>query len=120
MRPPSPARSNEQEPITFTPVECYFPPGVNYKTFEYKWKGEAKNPWVKVQDAELSRRIQEMTRNMYLAMDGEGTRQRCGHRHTHTTHIQHTKDTTHAHTRTNTTHADCKQQIRQTQYVSSE
>ena len=54
------------------PVECTFPPGINYKTFEYKWKGEAKNPWVKVDDTEISKRIQEMTKNMYLAMDGEG------------------------------------------------
>lgn len=47
---------------------------MNYKTFEYKWKGEAKNPWVKVEDVELSNRIREMTKNMYLAMDGEGRR----------------------------------------------
>jgi D-alanine-D-alanine ligase len=62
----------EQEPLAFLPVECVFEPGgPTFKTFEYKWKG-ARNPWVPVRDAELARRIQELSRLMFLAvMNGE-------------------------------------------------
>ncbi len=52
-------------------MECVFEPGLNFKTFEYKWKG-VQNPWVQVADAALAAQLQHITRQMFLAMNGEG------------------------------------------------
>jgi len=61
---------NEKDPLTFKPVECLFD-SINFKTFEYKWNG-AKNPWITVDDETLSKKLQEITKEMFLAMGGEG------------------------------------------------
>ncbi len=46
--------SNEQDPIAFQPVECDFSgAGVNFKTFDFKWGGNIKNPWKTVEDPQL-------------------------------------------------------------------
>jgi D-alanine-D-alanine ligase len=59
------------DPITFKPVECVFE-GLNYKTFEMKWKG-SKNPWVVVDDKELAKRLQEISKEMFIALGLDGT-----------------------------------------------
>jgi len=53
-------------------VECMFrDEKVNFKTFDYKWKG-GKNPWKLVEDKALSARLQELTASLYVAIGGQG------------------------------------------------
>lgn len=58
------------DPITFKPVECTFD-DINFKTFEMKWKG-TKNPWVAVEDKQLARKLQEISKEMYTALGLDG------------------------------------------------
>jgi len=62
---------DEHNPLVFKPVECLFDTKVNFKTFDYKWKG-SKNPWKLVEDPTLIERLQYMTKELFLAMGGEG------------------------------------------------
>jgi D-alanine-D-alanine ligase len=62
---------SDQDPILFHPVECVWEPHLNFKTFAYKWSG-AKNPWKKVEDAALAERLEQMTKQLYIAMHGQG------------------------------------------------
>jgi D-alanine-D-alanine ligase len=63
---------NPQDPIAFRPVECVFDEHLNFKTFDYKWKGEAKNPWIPVKDEELGNKLKEISKQMYLAIGCDG------------------------------------------------
>jgi len=57
-------------PFVYPPAELIFPPGEDFLHSRVKWK-----EWVylkPVEDKALSLRLMEMTRDMYLAMDGVG------------------------------------------------
>jgi D-alanine-D-alanine ligase len=57
-------------PFVYPPAELIFPPGENFLHSRVKWK-----EWVylkPVKDQALSLRLMDMTRRMYLAMDGVG------------------------------------------------
>ena len=57
-------------PFVYPPAELIFPPGENFLHSHVKWK-----EWVylkPVEDKALSTRLMEMSRRMYVAMDGVG------------------------------------------------
>lgn len=68
---------NEKEPIVYPPVECIFPPGLNFKTFDFKWKpfqGQT-NPWIPCGShvpAEKISEMQQMTTSLFIALGGNG------------------------------------------------
>ncbi len=48
------------------------PPELGYKTFSYKWHGLTRNPWAPCRDDLLAKRLEDMTRAVYLHLDGTG------------------------------------------------
>lgn len=63
--------NNDQDPYSYRPVECVFDDTLNFKTFDYKWKG-TRNPWVSVQDDALAKRLTDMTKALYVAAKASG------------------------------------------------
>lgn len=60
------------EPLTFTPVECQFPPGETFKHFDLKWVGYEGMHWVSVKDEKLDRQLREMAKLMFKGHNGTG------------------------------------------------
>jgi len=62
---------NVQDPISYTPVMCTFPNDCNWKTFQFKWQA-SQNPWTMVTDTALVKELQDISKQMYVAMQVEG------------------------------------------------
>jgi D-alanine-D-alanine ligase len=60
------------EPIVYPPAELVFPPGEEFWHTDVKWNYDVPFDFKKVTDPELIKRLQEITKRMYLAMDGNG------------------------------------------------
>jgi len=59
-----------RDPFVYPPAELTFPEGENFLHSQVKWK---ENVYLKqVEDRDLSSRLKDMTRKLYLAMNGVG------------------------------------------------
>ena len=63
---------DERAPISYRPIEHRFESGVSFKTFDYKWKSDFAHARLPVMEADLARRLQEMTGEVFLALGGDG------------------------------------------------
>ncbi|MEZ4832731.1 MAG: hypothetical protein R2873_12165 [Caldilineaceae bacterium] len=59
-------------PFAYQPVEFHFPPGETFKHFEMKWIDFRNMSGVAVTDPDISRRLQEMTRRLFVGLKGTG------------------------------------------------
>lgn len=59
-------------PYVYPPAETIFPPGESFKHEIIKWQDIPDMRIVRVEDEALARRLQEMTRSMYLGLNGIG------------------------------------------------
>jgi len=57
-------------PITFTPVECRFPPGETFKHFDLKWTGYEGIQWVPIDDPELAKKLKDMAARVFVGLKG--------------------------------------------------
>jgi D-alanine-D-alanine ligase len=59
-------------PFSYPPVEFLFPPGESFKHEQLKWVTFESMECVPVSDPDLAARLQEMTRRMFVGMNGSG------------------------------------------------
>jgi len=59
-------------PFVYPPTELVFPPGEEFWHTDIKWDYEVPFDFKQVTDPELVKRLQDMGKRMYLAMDGVG------------------------------------------------
>ena len=59
-------------PVVYPPVEFLFPEGESFKHEQLKWVTFDRMECVPVSDPDLAARLQEMTRRMFLGMNGSG------------------------------------------------
>lgn len=57
-------------PFVFTPVECHFPEGETFKHFELKWCDYKGIQWAAVQEPDLSERLMEASKRIFVALGG--------------------------------------------------
>ncbi|MBI5610746.1 MAG: hypothetical protein HY902_17850 [Deltaproteobacteria bacterium] len=62
----------DEVPLTFTPVEFCFPPGETFKHFDLKWVEFDQMATRPVDDAELGRRLRDLSARMFAALGGVG------------------------------------------------
>ncbi len=60
------------QPVVFQPLEFLFPAGESFKHFDLKWVDYRGVASVLCQDAVLSARLQEATRRLFSALNGNG------------------------------------------------
>jgi D-alanine-D-alanine ligase len=60
------------KPITFHPIEFKFPSGEKFKHFDMKWKEYDQMSVCPVSDADIDRRLRELTKRQFLSMNGNG------------------------------------------------
>ncbi|MEZ4636515.1 MAG: SET domain-containing protein-lysine N-methyltransferase [Caldilineaceae bacterium] len=65
--------SDPMNPFAYQPVEFHFPPGETFKHFEMKWIDFRNMSGVAVTDPDISRRLQEMTRRLFVGLKGRAT-----------------------------------------------
>jgi D-alanine-D-alanine ligase len=58
--------------LAYRPIEHRFEAGVTFKTFDYKWRSDFAHHRVPVEDEALAQRLQEMTAEVFLALQGTG------------------------------------------------
>ena len=58
------------QPHVFTPVACVFPAGETFKHFDLKWQSFEGLVWRPCTDALLAERLQELTRRMFVGLQG--------------------------------------------------
>jgi D-alanine-D-alanine ligase-like ATP-grasp enzyme len=63
---------NELEPFAYQPVEFCFPRGESFKHFDLKWKDYEAMTCIQCNDAELSQRLKEMSRKLFIGLNGAG------------------------------------------------
>jgi len=63
---------NELEPYAYRPVEFRFPEGESFKHFDLKWKDYAAMTCVQCDDEELNERLKDMSRKLFLGLNGVG------------------------------------------------
>ncbi|KAG2422416.1 hypothetical protein HXX76_016061 [Chlamydomonas incerta] len=57
-------------PVAYTPVECAFGPGEDFKHFDIKWTDYGSMSWRPCTDPELSERLKAAARDTFLATRG--------------------------------------------------
>lgn len=65
--PDEPAR-----PLVLQPLEVLLPPGESFKHFHLKWVDYDTTTWAPSNDEGTARRIEDMTRAMFLGLSGDG------------------------------------------------
>ena len=63
---------DELEPLAYQPVEFLFPKGESFKHFDLKWKDYQAMTCVQCDDAELSQRLKEISRKLFIGLNGAG------------------------------------------------
>jgi D-alanine-D-alanine ligase len=61
-----------QNPIAYTPIEFCFPEGETFKHFDMKWVNCHDMMGVPVSDPDISRRLQELTKRLFVGLGGTG------------------------------------------------
>ncbi|KAG2426153.1 hypothetical protein HXX76_013134 [Chlamydomonas incerta] len=56
--------------VAYTPVECAFGPGEDFKHFDLKWTDYESLSWFPCADPELAERLKEAARNTFIATRG--------------------------------------------------
>src|SRR5574339_793727 len=70
---------DENNPITFKPVEFIFPDGESFKHYDMKWVDYEKMSVAPVTDKRIEKTLREQTARLFNAMDGNGYA-RCDYR----------------------------------------
>jgi D-alanine-D-alanine ligase len=70
---------DENNPITFKPVEFIFPKGESFKHYNMKWVEYEKMSVAPVKDPKIEKVLREQTSRLFKAMDGNGYA-RCDYR----------------------------------------
>lgn len=70
---------DEENPITFKPVEFIFPKGESFKHYDMKWVEYAKMSVAPVNDKRIEKTLREQTTRVFKIMDGNGYA-RCDYR----------------------------------------
>lgn len=63
---------DQMNPITYVPVEIIFPPGESFKHTEMKWQRFNEMNVQPVREEPLAARLQDMTRKLFVGLDGTG------------------------------------------------
>lgn len=61
-----------KEPFAYRPVEFRFPEGESFKHFDLKWKDYEAMTCVQCDDDELSERLKDMSKKLFLGLNGAG------------------------------------------------
>ena len=63
---------DELRPFAYQPVEFRFPSGDSFKHFDLKWKDHEAMSCVVCDDVELSERLKEISRKLFIGLNGAG------------------------------------------------
>jgi D-alanine-D-alanine ligase len=63
---------DEAEPLVYEPVEFIFPAGESFKHFDLKWIEYGQMSCVLCTDPELSAKLKEMSKRLFLGLNGAG------------------------------------------------
>jgi D-alanine-D-alanine ligase-like ATP-grasp enzyme len=64
--------ADPRAPLTFTPVECRFPPGETFKHFDLKWVAFEGMSWFRVEDPVLADGLRDVSARMFRGCKGTG------------------------------------------------
>jgi D-alanine-D-alanine ligase len=62
--------TGKRELVCPLPVECSFPEGESFKHFEMKWVSHGNMGWKQVEDRDVCKQLQDMTKKIYVALHG--------------------------------------------------